>query len=282
MNIGLSILIPVYNWDVNDFVQELYKQAMALNISFEILVFNDASNLTFCTDFEELEYVKYRHLTENIGRSRIRNLLAKEANYDKLLFLDGDSYPKNNQFLKNYWFSRMVEKTIICGGTAYKDLKPNEKPSLRWTYGKSREEKLNDKKGFASNNFMMYKHDFLDIMFNENILGYGHEDTLFGIHCKQKGYRFEKCHSPLLHLGLEPDNVFISKSKEAVVNLKKLYLEGKIGPEDSRLIAFHEQLNYKHLLKGLLYPFIFVLLFMVKKQHNLKAFDILKWYWFSS
>ena len=281
MGIGLSILIPVYNWDVNGFVAELHKQAIALNIPFEILVYNDASPTSFSTDFEDLSFVVYKYLNKNIGRSRIRNLLAKDAQYSKLLFLDGDSYPKRSDFLSQYWSTKINTETILCGGTAYHNLLDGEDPTLRWVYGKKREENATSKKGFASNNFLIDKETFMTVLFNEDIKGYGHEDTLFGIECKKRKYSFQRCNAPLYHLGLESDKVFIRKTKEGVVNLKKLYLQGKVSKDDSKLIEFHEKLMLGGLIRVgvvLILPLLYI---MVKYLYSLKAFDLLKWYWFS-
>lgn len=281
MDLGLSILIPVYNWDVHTFVSELHKQALELGIAFEILVYNDASTQEINTNFSTLKFVNYVCLHNNIGRARIRNRLAKDSKYSKLLFLDGDSYPKHTSFLENYWNAEFEEKTILCGGTAYQKLKSEEKPSLRWVYGKAREENTSGKKGFASNNFLIHKRAFLEVQFDERIQGYGHEDTLFGLDCKRKGYVFYSCNSPLLHLGLESDKQFLEKTKAGVGNLKKLYLDKKISAKDSKLIAFHESLKFKFFVKLVCIPSLYLIKRLVIKHYNLKAFDLLKWYWFS-
>ena len=281
MGIGLSILIPVYNWNVNRFVHELHEQAITLGIPFEIRVYNDASPEQFPIDFENLSCVTYQYLNENIGRSAIRNLLAKDAQYSKLLFLDGDSFPKRSDFLSQYWNTKIHKETILCGGTAYMDLLDGEDPTLRWVYGRTREEHSTSKKGFASNNFMIDRDVFMSVRFNEDIKGYGHEDTLFGIECKKKKYSFQRCDAPLYHLGLESDKVFIHKTKEGVINLKKLYLQNKVTKEDSKLIEFHEKLKLKGLIRIGLIPCLPVLHLLVRSLYSLKAFDLLKWYWFA-
>ena len=77
----LSILIPTFNYDITALVVEVHKQSKSCNIVFEILVFDDAS-----TDLEvrknnasinTLENTSYTILKSNIGRSAIRNKLAK-------------------------------------------------------------------------------------------------------------------------------------------------------------------------------------------------------------
>lgn len=282
MGLGLSILVPVYNWNVNAFIVELHKQASLLKIPFEILVYDDASDKKQPTTFDHLPFVKYQILTENIGRSKIRNLLASHSKYDVLLFLDGDSYPKHSDFLDQYLKAFNNKNTILCGGTAYNELLDGEEPTLRWVYGKEREEGALVKKGFASNNFLMDKTAFMSVQFDENIKGYGHEDTLFGIECEKNGFSIETCYAPLLHLGLEADDVFIRKTKEGVRNLHKLYSQNKVTKEHSKLIEFHEKLKFRGLIRVALIPILPVLHILVTFFYNLRAFDILKWYWFSS
>lgn len=278
---GLSILIPIYHWNPSDFVQELYRQAKNLDINFEICVYDDCSQRVIELDFLDLKEVRFKKLNKNIGRSAIRNLLAKDAIYDKLLFLDGDSFPKSNLFLSTYLMTDLKSKTIKCGGTAYQDPDINETKSLRWYYGKMREELASNRKGFASNNFLVYRSDFLEIKFSESIKGYGHEDTLFGIEWLKSKGEIEICDAKLFHLGLESDEVFMAKTKEGAINLKKLYDKELITAQDNKLIAFHEKLKFKRLFDFLIYLGIPILTKLVKSRHNLKAFDVLKWYWFN-
>lgn len=281
MDLGLSILISVYNWDIESFIQELHLQATALNIPFEIRVYNDCSTKHFSSDFEHLEHVEYVVLKSNVGRSKVRNKLAEKAKYSKLLFLDGDSFPKEKSFLLNYWRENLSETEILCGGTAYRGLEKNEKPKLRWVYGKAREEGGKDQ-CFAANNFMVWKSQFLNIKFNEQIKGYGHEDTLFGIDWESEGFLIRKINAPLLHLGLETDVEFFDKTKEGVENLKLLYLEKRVQARHNKLIKFHEKLVLKPVLSVFilfLYP---IIRNMVVVQQNLFFFDIIKWYWFNA
>ncbi|MGB0869278.1 MAG: glycosyltransferase [Flavobacteriales bacterium] len=281
MDLGLSILISVYNWDIESFIQELHLQATALNIPFEIKVYNDCSTKHFSSEFEKLEHVEYVILKTNLGRSKVRNKLAEDAKYSKLLFLDGDSFPKTKNFLHNYWKENLSESEIFCGGTAYRGLEKNEKPKLRWVYGKAREEGGKDK-CFAANNFMVWKSQFLNIKFNEQIKGYGHEDTLFGIDWESEGYLIRNINAPLLHLGLETDIEFFNKTKEGVENLKLLYSENRVEARHNKLIKFHEKLALKPVLSGFIFILYPVIKYMVVSQHNLFFFDIIKWYWFNA
>ena len=93
-NINLSILIPCYNWDVQSLINHLHSlcvNSQKLN-KFEIICIEDASKECFSNDqISELSNVKYKKLTQNIGRAKIRNLMAQKAQYEWLLFIDADS-----------------------------------------------------------------------------------------------------------------------------------------------------------------------------------------------
>ena len=88
----LSILIPTYNYNIFPLVTELVNQAKVLKIEFEIITIDDGSNQFQIENHKinHLENCSYTVLSNNIGRSSIRNLLAKKAKFKWLLFLDAD------------------------------------------------------------------------------------------------------------------------------------------------------------------------------------------------
>ena len=101
----LSILIPVFNNKVVKLVKELHDQCVRAKIKFEILVFDDGSREKIKQENKALNGifgVNYLELSENIGRSRIRNKLAKTAGFPYLLYLDADSKINSRKFIKNY------------------------------------------------------------------------------------------------------------------------------------------------------------------------------------
>jgi len=137
----LSILIPVYNYDVVSLVKKLHEQAMELNISFEIICLDDASNL-FTNENQQINQFhngSFVILEKNIGRSAIRNLLAEKAAYQNLLFLDADTFPVHENFLLNYISKIDNREKIIYGGILYEKSKPSKEKLLRWIYGAKRE-----------------------------------------------------------------------------------------------------------------------------------------------
>ncbi|MDA0316377.1 MAG: glycosyltransferase [Bacteroidetes bacterium] len=233
----LSILIPTFNYDITALVVEVHKQSKSCNIVFEILVFDDAS-----TDLEvrkknasinALENTSYTTLKSNIGRSAIRNKLAKSAQYNWLLFLDADVMPVNNHFVFNYIKSLSDSKPIIYGGISYQEERPNQTQLLRWVYGREREALSSEirKKdiyvSFLTLNFIIQKDTFEKAIFNENIPNLRYEDTLFSYDLKRKKIPITHIENPVCHLGLESSEIFLSKSKESLEALN-LFLKQKL------------------------------------------------------
>src|SRR4030042_2590249 len=86
----LSILIPVYNFNVVRLVGEVHHQALNSGAKFEIIVVDDGSDIHYKEQnriISKLQDIRYEELSENIGRSRIRNKLAGMAAFPCLLFL---------------------------------------------------------------------------------------------------------------------------------------------------------------------------------------------------
>src|SRR5690606_12962130 len=134
----LSILIPVYNQDVRKLVYTLAKQCQKLNINYQILCFDDGSEEKYKIKNKELAFkmnINYTELSENLGRSRIRNWLGKAAYFEYLLFLDGDSQVKDKFFIKKYMDS-LPSAAVIYGGRVYAKRKPARiQKILHWKYG---------------------------------------------------------------------------------------------------------------------------------------------------
>jgi hypothetical protein len=63
----LSILIPIYNFDVRRLVSELDRQAALLDVSCEICCLDDASEISFSTKEQgvrsQLAHVRYEELS---------------------------------------------------------------------------------------------------------------------------------------------------------------------------------------------------------------------------
>lgn len=254
----VSILIPVYNESVIELVQQLKLQAEELKLAYEILIFDDASDLTVKQQNRELATwganIRYVELERNLGRSEIRNLLFSEAAFDFCIVLDCDSEVVNQQFLQRYLQHK--EEPVIYGGRSYRENPPNdEKKYLRWRYGVDREQiaaadrKNSPYRFFLTNNFAIQKSVVRQVAFDETIKGYGHEDTLFSRDLERLSIPILHIENPLNHIGLENDDVFLEKTKNALKNLLVLYRKQKISADTIPLLRAYLLLKKSGLVK---------------------------------
>lgn len=253
----LSIVIPIYNQDVRPLVTTLMKQCNKLNINYQILCFDDMSEQKYKDMNKELAFrinVNYTEMSENLGRSKIRNWLGKAAFFDHILFLDGDSTIKNKDFVKNY-IAHLPTNDVIYGGRKYMPKPPRAKKKiLHWKYG-SKREALSAKKrrkqpylNFQSNNFLIPEQLFKSHLFDENVNGYGYEDLLYAFDLQKSGIQIVHIENPVIHDGLEINTVFMKKTENAIKNLAILYKENKIP--STRLTKGYEKLKNYNLLSS--------------------------------
>ncbi|MGB3343041.1 MAG: glycosyltransferase family 2 protein [Aequorivita sp.] len=260
----ISILIPTYNYDVLPLVENLHQQCKNSDVTFEIIVVDDAStdkkSLEENSKINLLEDCEFEILKENIGRSKIRNLLAKKAKYEWLLFLDADTFPSTHEFINHYLNAFSQGSPVIYGGVKY-PINNSKKFSLRHHYGSVREtlplaKRLeNPYKSFISMGFAIKKSVFETIQFNENLSGYGYEDSIFASELQQNNISILHIDNPVLHLNLETNEDFIRKSQIALQNLLNFYSNGEIDGETVKILQTYLKLKKLNLLFGVRWLF---------------------------
>ncbi|MBT9394500.1 glycosyltransferase [Hymenobacter sp. NST-14] len=241
---GLSILIPVFNYDVRPLVRGLRAQVADWPGPVEVHCLDDGSADAFRQLNRELAHlpgVHYRELDCNVGRSAIRNQLATAARYTWLLLLDNDSRLPDAQFLARYAAARH-RGAVLSGGTAYEAAPPPEAAlRLRWLYGRHREARPAAVRQRAPhgqltlNNLLIERKVFCQLGLDENLTRYGHEDTKFGWLLRRAAIDVHHLDNPVLHDGLEPAPIFLQKTHDAVRNLVQLYRAEGLGA-DTRLL----------------------------------------------
>ncbi|BDS11647.1 glycosyltransferase family 2 protein [Aureispira anguillae] len=284
----LSILIPCYNFDVRKLVYQLHDQGSGLSIPFEILCVEDASSAQFVQlnqELQQLPFVRYQVLKQNMGRSKIRNYLATQARYNYLLFMDCDAMPVDAHYLQNYT-QHLAPNQLLYGGRCYQNTPPND-PLLyfHWFYGLNREQSTAATRqqlpyrSFMTNNFLIPKPIFEEIRFEETLTQYGHEDTLFGLALKKRQIPILHLDNPLKHIGIEINHVFIKKSEQAIQNLHFLYSNHHLDA-DIKLLTFFIRTKKLYLHKVILMLYCFfkskILNNLYSNHPQLKLFDFYK------
>jgi glycosyltransferase involved in cell wall biosynthesis len=229
----ISILIPVCDYDIVALVFNMKSALEKVPEYSEILIGDDGSTSEFRKKYQALEGGGARVIVseKNIGRAAIRNKLALEAKGDFLLFIDADTnLPGTAETYLLNWLPYLNTARVICGGTLYGGGKPSDPDKmLRWSYGKKREQRKasdrnkNPYSSFSTFNFIIEKSIFSKIRFNEELVQYGHEDTLLGYQLKKANIDILHIDNGLVHEGLETNREFLNKTRLGIENLSKLF-----------------------------------------------------------
>ena len=249
----LSILIPTYNDDCYDLVCEIQKQVSAIHaLVYEIVVGDDGSNLQSVIDnieqISHMENCRVIRPEKNIGRAAIRNLLAREASYEWILFIDADMRISCPDYI-NIYVEKAAHNHVVYGG--YEVPKLNIKNNLRYKYERSvatnhsakiRQE--NPYKDFHTSNFLIRRDILLDTPFDERIRRYGYEDVLFGKELKSKNINILHIDNPVVFSTFEDNDDFLRKTDEGIATLSEF--ESQLA-DYSRLIPVCNKLKRIHL-----------------------------------
>ncbi len=237
----ISVVIPVFNYNVCTLVSQLHAQLLKTGIIFEIIIFDDASTSQKIQQenaaIAHLERTTYQLLPENLGFCKIRNVLAEAAQYPNLLFLDADAILLKNEFVSNY-LPYLNSGKVICGGCLYAALPPTDTNLiLKWRHGKQREEASAEQRSlypyrtFWAGNFLIPKASFKLVDFDEGSPRYGYNDTVFGYRLQEANIPIVHIANPVLNEGLMHKDKFIGRVNDTIKNL--LYFEQRpyINPD---------------------------------------------------
>lgn len=255
----LSVCVPIYNYDMRETVAHLEEQASQLPVPCEITCLDDGSDES-CkaknASLAALPHVRYAELPQNVGRARVRNLLAEEARYEYLLFLDCDSIVPDG-FLAAYEALLQTKPQVVCGGRLYAASDSDRQHLLRYRYGVERESKRADVRSrepyrsFMTNNFLVRRDVLQAIPFDESITRYGHEDTLFGYRLMQAHIPIQHIENPVVNGDVETNAIFLHKTQEGVRSLCGIYRRMGADPDfvsQVSLLRFYTKVRCAHLL----------------------------------
>ncbi len=249
----LSICIPVKDFDVHPLVDALLVEIHAKKLNVEILIVEDGSHETgkqLNANLNQESEVSIYAFEKNKGRSAARNFMAQKATGEYLLFIDADSLPVSPSFISIY-LEHAQANTILSGGRHYSEVYRKKEVLLHWKYGIHREISSalkSNRIGFQSNNFLIHKSAFDKIKFDESLVLYGHEDTLFGSMAKSKGIILRGIDNPVIHTSIETNTIFLTKSEEGVKSLLQIIDQREFYPmgieKEFRLWSTYRKMEY--------------------------------------
>jgi glycosyltransferase involved in cell wall biosynthesis len=281
----LSILIPTYNYAILALVKNVHQQCLKAQIPFEIICLDDQSDNDYQIENQVISTLPsciYNVNQTNVGRTRTRQRLAEQAKYDWLLFLDADVIPVTSAFIKHY-IDAIQPNTVIFGGYQYEKESTDATKILRYRYGKEREEKYASERNknpytyVFSGNMLVPKSIFLNFNYQANEKNYG-MDIYFGYQLYQHHISVLHLDNPILHLGLETNEVYFQKALQGVVSRKKYLLHEKGVDQMNPLVQAYFKLKKMGLIKLVAVGFKIVAPFLKKNilstNPKLVFFDI--------
>ena len=252
----LSILIPIYNYNVYPLVFELHRQCTECGIAFEILAQDDASQSPLNKENEKvntLPHCSFVSLKQNMAHRENRNSLAEQAKFDYLLFIDGDSIIVHPDYIQNY-LRNLDGFDVVYGGRQHPEKCPSEKQSLRWKYGKFIEDKLainrrkTPYKSLLFNNTVITKKCFNQVKFDKDITLYGHDDTQFAYQLSLLQAKVNHIDNSVEHGDIDTNQAYLAKTESSLKSLLLLYQSGKIASEFVSILKLYVLLKKTKLI----------------------------------
>lgn len=246
----LSILIPTYHHNALPLAEALNIQLKKTNLTYEIICVDDGSSSTLNIENQKINSLKnaiFIARDKNVGRNANRQFLAEQANYNWLLFIDSDTIPKHQNFIENYILFLKKDYDVIFGGFAYQK-NTDSKKSLRYNFGKSREEVNASKRNsipykvIISANFLIKKDVFISLNkeVTTNIYGL---DYLFGALLKQNKANVFHIDNEVYHLGIDTNEEYLRKTKKAIEALSLIKQSHNIKTHDISLLKAYQKLK---------------------------------------
>ena len=287
----LSVCIPVYNFDVNDLVNDLQNQIDTGNLDVDIILIDDASDRNFVEINKDLDVTvsQFIFLDKNIGRSKIRNLFLKYSGSEYLLFLDCDGKIISKDFLQTYFdFIEKHEPEVVYGGRKVNDVQPHSEYGLRWRFAVEREnlplkQRLRSPYlDFQTNNFIVKRIILEKTPFDEGITQYGYEDLIFSKDLYNNRIKVDHINNPIFNNDVETNLVFLSKADQSAKSLAELIKNDKENKRVSQIKLAKAYLFLRKTQSIFLYNIIYKLFkpyirkTLLSGKGSLKVLDLYK------
>lgn len=240
----ISVLIPVYNYNISNLVNTLHKQLSASKIEFEIICIDDYSNKSTINSNETintLSNTSYSLSDKNNGIAVTRQLLVNKAKYDWVLLIDADMKLKDAFFISNYLKAIKQNYEVVFGGIIYDTNPPEISSLLRWKYGVTYESVSAEKRNktpykiTSAANMLINKEVYIKFALDSIGNSYG-MDIYFGPQLKLNKIPVLHIDNSVYHLGLESSIKYKEKVEFAVRTLLNLYNKKEIKEHDNDLL----------------------------------------------
>ncbi|MBQ9230557.1 MAG: glycosyltransferase family 2 protein [Prevotella sp.] len=246
----LSILIPSYNGIVYPTVKQLVALCERIVLDapspfkYEIIVADDGSDqldkVEANKSIDTLPHCRYIIKEQNRGSAATRNFLAKQSQYEWLLFIDCDMEIPGMDYIMRYLPCDRTD--VTNGGIKAGASWDTHRHNLRYLYEKDAEPRHTidkrqaaDFKEFRSTNFLIRRSCIIAHPFDERFMKSGYEDVYLGKTLQEAGATILHIDNPLILNDFENNEDFIRKTER---NITTLYRFRKELKGYSRLIDY--------------------------------------------
>ena len=257
----LSVVIPEYNYDCTQLVSDLRQSCEAAYglSSYEILVIDDGSSDTATTKtnsvIDQWPNCRFIRKPGNTGRAATRNEGILQSSGNLVVIIDCDAEVCSPDFISRYLEAARQEtgsEYVICGNivTSPQYGRPDNQLRYRYELAAGCRRTLTHRNAhpydsFTAFNVMISRSVFGKIKFNESFSQYGYEDALLGMQLKQTGIPVRHIDNPLVHTGIESNDIFLRKTEQALQNL---YTHAALFPEGTPITRTAARLRHMRLL----------------------------------
>lgn len=223
----ISILIPTFNDDCTALAKALGHQAEAIRgLEWELIVADDASTDASVVEANRaiglLPHCRVVRRKQNVGRARIRNVLAEEARGEWLLYIDGDGKVVLDDYLRR--FLDVIGQFDACYG-GYR-MMPGPPDNLRWRYERAAaprhsagQRARHPYQSFNISNLLIRRELMTAHPLDARFTRYGYEDVLLGKQLQCAGIVMGHIDAPIGFFDYEPNDRFVAKTEEGLRTL---------------------------------------------------------------
>ncbi len=231
----ISFVIPTHNDTCVTLVEELARQAAAIEgLDWEIVVADDASTdegvVRANQVINAMPHCRYMRREENVGRARIRNVLAEEARGEWLLYIDGDAQMIIDDYIKRY--IEAGKDCLACYG-GYR-MMPGPEDNLRWKYEyasapkhRAEQRRNHPYKSFNISNLLIKRELVIAHPLDRRFSQYGYEDVLLGKQLQDAGIGITHIDAPVGFFDYESNASYVAKTEEGLQTLYRFRKELK-------------------------------------------------------
>ncbi|PID27218.1 MAG: hypothetical protein CR982_06380 [Candidatus Cloacimonadota bacterium] len=192
----ISIIIPTFNREKD--LKNTIDSIFSCMKPYEIIVVNDFPKRSL----KPLNNTIIINNKSNLGAAGSRNIGAKKASGDILLFLDDDIIVRKN-FVEKLKKALIKKSSVVISSLIYKGDKNFGLNNYLNSRGAARfKEFMSIKSNYLTTAFLaIYREDFEKVGgFSEKFKGYGWEDTEFGLKLESRGFLLNIIHTDSIHI----------------------------------------------------------------------------------